>query len=269
MLGPANSGDSKQEVKDKKKDDKQKQGDKQKQADKQDGKVVATIDADIISHYVWRGQDRGMFSIQPTAEVSWRGLFARVEGSTGIRAEEVQEIDLWLGYRLGGFNIGVADYWATGLDIDDRYFYYDSEKGAHQFEANVGYSCRYFSLQAYTIFGGRDFKLNGDRAYSTYIELGIPFRLGSLDWQLTAGMTPMESAGSWQDVTRNAEVSSEREVNMRVWDYAEGPACVQASLRCTKELNLGKMQLPVFAELNTNPYLKKAHLIFGLSIKPW
>jgi len=236
-------------------------------ADDDDG-LKATVDVDILSHYIWRGQDKCGLSIQPEAQLTWKGLYLSAEGSTGLQKDDLQEIDLGLGFRKWGFNIGVFDYWTTGLDSENRYFYYDNKNGAHQFEANLGYKCKYFSLQAYTMFWGNDFKLDGSRAYSTYIELGVPFTVGDLDWQLTAGITPMESAGHWEMQTHET-LLGEREVNVRVWDYSEAFGCCVASLRCTKDIDLGDVRMPVFAELYTNPYLQKATLVFGLSIKPW
>jgi len=233
-----------------------------------DSKLTATVDADILTRYFWRGQEKCGLAAQPEVRLSWRGLSLSLEGSTGLHNDDHQEIDLGLSYQLGPVNIGVFDYWQTGLDTEDRYFFYDSKEGAHQFEGNIGFTCRYFSLQGYCVFGGRDFKFNGDRAYSTYVELTVPFRLGGLDWQMTAGMTPMESAGDWKTVTKMT-VIGEREVSIRDYDYADGAACCSATLRCTKNLNVGIVRLPVFAEINTNPYLKKANLLFGLSIIPW
>ena len=43
---------------------------------------------------------------------------------------------------------------------------------------------------------GNDYKIDGSRAFSTYIELSVPFRAGGLDWDVRAGITPMESAGT-------------------------------------------------------------------------
>lgn len=233
-----------------------------------DNKVKATVDADILTRYYWRGQEKCGLTVQPEVRLNWRGLSLSMEGSTGLHNDDHQEIDLGLSYQLGPVNIGVFDYWQTGLDQEDRYFYYNAKKGGHQFEGNIGFTCSYFSLQGYCVFGGRDYKINGNRAYSTYVELTVPFRLGSLDWQMTAGMTPMESAGQWNTVTRET-VLGEREVIIRDYDYADGPACCSATLRCTKNLKAGTVRLPVFAEINTNPYLKKANLLFGLSIIPW
>jgi hypothetical protein len=230
--------------------------------------VKADFSASIVSQYIWRGQELSGMSFQPSATVSWHGLSLIAEGSTSLDKGSYRDLDLTLRYNLGPVNIGVTDYWSSGLDIEDRYFYYDQHKGGHILEGNLGFSCKYFSLQGYCMFWGNDFKLNGDRAYSTYIELGIPFRLGNLNWQLTAGGTPMESAGSWEVLVRDTELG-EREVNTRVWEYAEGPACCFAALRCTKEFRLGDIRMPVFAEVNANPYLAKGYFIMGVSVCPW
>ena len=225
------------------------------------------VGGDIVSHYMWRGQDRGGFTVLPEASFSWQGITLGMNGTAGLNNSDPRELNLTLHFSRWGFVIGATDYWQTGIDAHDRYFHY-KKQGAHQFEGNIGFTCSYFSLQGYCVFGGRDYKINGNRAYSTYVELTVPFRLGGLDWQMTAGMTPMESAGQWNTVTRET-VLGEREVIIRDYDYADGPACCSATLRCTKNLNVGIVRLPIFAEINTNPYLKKANLLFGLSIIPW
>ena len=153
--------------------------------------VEASVQADVVSHYMWRGQDRGGISIQPQGEVRWQGLSLGLQGNAGVESVDPHEINLSLGYSIAGFNIGVTDYWTTGVDPENRYFYFDKDKTPHQFEGNIGYTCPYFSLQGYTMFWGNDFKKNGDRAYSTYIELGIPFKLGGIDWMLTGAPPPM------------------------------------------------------------------------------
>lgn len=229
----------------------------------------ASVRGDILSHYIWRGQDLCGFSIQPCAKLSWKGLSFTASGSAGILKDDYQEIDLNLGYKLGPINIGVSDYWCTGLDTENRYMYYDPEKGAHMLEGNLGFTCKYFSLQGYCMFWGRDYKVDEPkkRAYSTYIELSVPFRLADLDWQVTVGGTPMESGGDWETQSRETLLGL-KDVDVRVYEYADGPACCSATLRCTKTIGLGNVSLPLFAEVNANPYMSRASLLFGLSIVP-
>lgn len=230
-------------------------------------KPKAYLDADIVSRYMWRGIDMAGVSIQPEVSLKWKGLFIDAQGSVGIESTDVKEIDLSLGYERYGFNIGVTDYWSSGIEENDLYFKYE-KKGAHQLEANIGYTCKYGSLQAYTMFWGNDFKINGDQAYSTYLELTVPFKLGGVDWKLGVGGTFMESAGRKESET---EKTSDGDITRTkyFYYYAEGPACVMASLRATKNINIGNVSLPVFAELHTNPYLQKAHLLFGITIRPF
>ena len=187
--------------------------------------ITADFKASLVSQYLWRGQELSGLSFQPSASVSWRGLSLIAEGSTSLDKGSYRDLDLTLRYRLGPVTIGVTDYWSSGIDIEDRYLYYDAHKGGHIFE-------------------------------------------GNLDWQLTVGGTPMESAGEWETVTRET-IYGESDIDTRVYEYAEGAACCLASLRCTKEFHLGDIRLPVFAELNANPYLSKGYFIMGVSIKPW
>lgn len=231
-----------------------------------DGNRVESY-VDVVSHYMWRGQDRGGVSIQPEAYVSWQGLTLKMDGSTGLESNDVKRVNMTLGYELGGFNIGVIDRWTSGVDENNRYFFYE-KKGAHQLEANIGYSWKYGSLQAYTTFWGNDFLISGRQAYSTYVELSIPFRVGGVDWKISAGGTPFESAG-YLEVLENQGPKGNETHKISHYYYADGPTCVMASLRATKTIDLGGAHIPVFAELHTNPYLQKATFLCGLTIAPF
>ena len=229
--------------------------------------IESNIEADVVSRYVWRGQDRGGFSVQPEASVSWQGLSLSAWGNIGLDKDDAREIDLTLGYERWGFNVGITDYWETGVDEQDRWLHFE-KKGAHQLEANLGYTCKYGSLQAYTIFWGNDFKIDGKQAYSTYIELSVPFRLGSVDWIAKAGITPMESAGYTTPKTI-ATIWGEATVQVPHHYYAEGFACNVTSLRATKAVTIGSLELPLYGELCYNPYMNTAYMFFGATIRPF
>ena len=104
------------------------------------------------------------------------------------------------------------------------------------------------------------YNVNGKRAYSTYVELNIPFYMGGLDWDLTGGVTPFESAGK--------PVNTDDGI-VREYFYAKGFACVKASLRATKNFELGDIKMPIFAEIHTNPYMQKAWLVVGVRVLPF
>lgn len=230
--------------------------------------VEASVEATLVSKYMWRGQDLGGISLQPAAAVSWQGLTLKASGSTGFDRSDGDEIDLELGYTYNGFSIGLIDYWHSGKDVENRYMKFDRDEGPHLMEAYLGYTCRHFGLKAYTTFWGVDNKPNGERAYSTYIEAILPFRLGGLDWQLAAGMTPFESSSEKRK--KEADTFIGREViTYDSYFYADGPACVMASLRATKQLYVGDVRLPVFAEIHTNPYMQRASVLLGFSVIPF
>ena len=228
---------------------------------------TASVLGSLVSRYMWRGIDMAGPSIQPSLTLGWKGLSLDVSGNIPFDKEDVRDIDVTLGYSLYGFNIGVIDYWTADVDPKNRYFYYGGEAECpHQLEANLGYTCKYGSLQAYTMVYGNDFKIDGDRAYSTYIELSVPFRLGGLDWDVRAGVTPFESAGSTYDETVITESGKTKTVTRGDWMYGESFTCNMASIRATKNLEFKHFNVPVFVELHTNPYLQRANLVFGVTI---
>lgn len=232
-------------------------------------KVKATVSADLVSRYMWRGIDNAGPSFQPNLDLAWKGLSLNISGSTPLQKDDgIQDLDVTLGYSLYGFNIGVIDYWTADIDPRNRYFYYGGEiECPHQLEANIGYSCEYGSLQAYTMVYGNDYKIDGKRAYSTYIELSVPFRLGGLDWDASVGVTPFESAGTTYKEQIVTESGQTKTVTRGDWMYGESFTCNMASLRATKELEFKHFSVPVYVELHTNPYLQRANIVLGVAIK--
>ncbi|MBR4533467.1 MAG: hypothetical protein IKO85_02825 [Bacteroidaceae bacterium] len=205
-------------------------------------KVEATLGVDLVKQYIWRGQDLGDVSLQPTLGISWKGLSLSTWGSVGISDfSDDKELDFTLDYTYKGFSVGITDYWfSTG-----SYFQYKNDKTTHIWEAGIGYDFGFLSLQWYTNFAGND-GLNNDskRAYSSYFELSAPFRLGGLDWTATMGVVP------WATTSYNAN----------------GFCVTNVSLRATKDFVIkDKYHLPVFAGLTANPRNEKLYLLFGVS----
>ena len=210
-------------------------------------KPEATIAADIVSQYVWRGQDLGGVSMQPSLSITYRGFELAAWGSVGIaNADDDKEIDITASYTLGRLNIGVTDYWFN--DPEQRYFLYDAHRTSHVFEANVGYDLGLASIQWYTNFAGNDGENNkGNRAYSSYLEATVPFRLAGCDWEGAVGLVPFASS----------------------YYETDGLAVTNISLTATKEITLTeKLSIPVFAQLAANPRTQKAFLVFGITLSP-
>lgn len=49
-------------------------------------KVEASVGADLVSGYIWRGQDLGGVSIQPSLGISYKGLSLGAWGSVGLES---------------------------------------------------------------------------------------------------------------------------------------------------------------------------------------
>ena len=85
-------------------------------------KVEASVGADLVSGYIWRGQNLGGVSVQPSLGISYKGLSLGAWGSVGIESKDTKEFDLTLGYSIGGFSVSITDYWFdktyTG-DVDE------------------------------------------------------------------------------------------------------------------------------------------------------
>ena len=74
--------------------------------------VEATISSDFVNQYIWRGQDLGDVSVQPTLGIAYKGFSLSGWGSVGLSDNnDTKEFDLTAAYQTGGFHIGITDYW--------------------------------------------------------------------------------------------------------------------------------------------------------------
>ncbi len=212
--------------------------------------IETTISGDVVSSYIWRGQDLGSAAIQPTLGVGYKGLSLSAWGSYGlVNTADTKEFDLTLAYTTGGFNIGITDYWfSAGLDPDARYFKYDAHGTNHVFEANIGYDFGPLSLQWFTNFAGNDgTNKDGKRAYSSYMEVVVPFKLSAIEWTATAGAVPSAS----------------------VQYGTNGFAVTNLALKATKDIKISDtFSIPVFAQVAANPCSQKAYLVLGFTLQP-
>ena len=196
--------------------------------------IETSLGTDLVSQYVWRGQELGGVSVQPSLGVSYKGLSLSAWGSVGLANPlDTRELDFTLAYGAGGFNIGVTDYWFP-------------EISSNVYEANVGYDFGFASLQWFTNFAGDD-SLTGDGrlAYSSYLEINVPFSLGGVDWTATAGAVPF--ATDFYGVSRFSVIN--------------------LAMTASKDIQVtDKFSIPIFAQLAANPYTKNAYLVFGITL---
>lgn len=207
--------------------------------------IEGHLGADIVSNYIWRGQDLGHVSLQPELSVAWKGLNLAAWGSVGLSdKDDAREIDLTLSYETGGLSFGIVNYWSDGND--SRYFYYKYGTG-HAFEGFISYNFGPVSASWQTYFAGNDYQDDsGKRAYSSYFGLSAPFRLATCDWEAEVGFVPWKSA--------TYEVSSFNVTNL--------------SLRAMKAIRITEsFELPLFGQVIANPASQHLYFVFGLTIK--
>lgn len=211
-------------------------------------KVEASIGADVVSQYIWRGQNLGNVSLQPGLGLSYKGFSVSAWGSVGLtEAADTKEFDLTVGYTTGGFHVNVTDYWFnTG---DGKYFKYAAHETAHVYEGNIGYDFGVLSVDWYTNFAGADgVNKDGDRAYSSYVELNAPFKLAGLEWNATLGAVPYATT---------------------FYNDAGGFAVTNVGVKATKDLKItDSFSVPVFAGIYANPSNEKAHFVIGFTLQP-
>lgn len=208
-----------------------------------------SIGTDIVSQYIWRGQKLGSVSLQPTLGVAYKGLSLTAWGSVGLsEPKDTKEFDFTLAYAIGGFNVGVTDYWFDSQG--DKYFKYAAHSTAHVFEGNVGYDFGFLNFQWYTNFGGNDgFTRHGHRAYSSYAELSAPFAFLDCNWLVTAGCVPY-GTDFYSEATNRFAVTN-------------------LSLKAAREFVITEKFKPsLFVAVAANPSTRAAYMLCGITIAP-
>lgn len=208
--------------------------------------VETTIGVDIVNQYIWRGQELGDVSLQPTLGIAYKGLSLTAWGSVGLsNKDNTKEFDLTAAYTTGGFHIGVTDYWFN--TPNERYFAYSAHETSHVFEANVGYDFGIASLNWYTNFAGNDgVNKDGKRAYSSYFEANVPFKLASCEWTATIGAVPYATS---------------------FYSDANGFVVTNIGIKATKDIKVNDhFSIPIFAGITANPSTEKTFFIFGVSL---
>ena len=186
-------------------------------------------------------------SVQPSLGLAYKGFSIGAWGSTSLR-EGFKELDLSAGYSVGGFSVGVTDYWWAGQGAP----FYSDYLNTHLFEGTLGYHFgKKFPLHVSwsTMFAGNLDKVDGERKFSTYIELGYDFRIKGVDLTCAVGVAPWD-APAW--------------LTPRWGD--KGFQVSNISLKASKTIRItDSYSLPVFVQAVASPATDDASLVFGIS----
>ena len=213
------------------------------QEEKSENGLYAELEANVVTNYIWHGQNLGGLSLQPSLTVGWNDLYLNVWGSAGIATDDHREIDFSLGYELGNLSINVTDYWYLGAGESDKFFNYAAHSTYHTLEASVGYDFGFMSLGWSTYFGGYDYNEEGKREYTSYIQAEVPFTIGSFEGTASVGATPWGSA---------------------VYEANRFMVC-EAAVALSKEIQITpNFAVTASGKVAVNPATEDAFFVFGL-----
>lgn len=219
-------------------------------------KFTVSGNIDVVNNYVWRGMDQNSgFSVQPTIGLSYKGFSLSAWGSqslTNNADRDVQELDINLGYSIGGFTATLTDYWWGGLH--NPYGYYkqgpadNPVDGGHHFEATVAYGFGDklpLTLSWSTWFAGADIRTeSGKRCYSSYINASY-------------------------EIACPADVTLTPSIGFTPWKgyYHDKAAFTDISLKASKALALSdQFSLPIFVQAIASPINDHVYLVAGVGI---
>ncbi|HBB91505.1 MAG TPA: hypothetical protein DC042_07240 [Bacteroidales bacterium] len=140
---------------------------------------------DIMSRYIWRGQDYGQTpSFQPGLSATWRGFTLGAWGAYKVAGKGLQETDLYLSKTFGFVTLAIWDYWSFDELAETDFFNYRNGTTSHALDASI------------TLSGGETLPLNflvsymfygADPSRSLYLELQYEHSFNTFDLQAFVG----------------------------------------------------------------------------------
>ncbi|MDR1583665.1 MAG: hypothetical protein LBS55_10505 [Prevotellaceae bacterium] len=212
--------------------------------------VETSAGVDLVSKYVWRGVDQGYgTSLQPALGLSYKGFSLGAWGSVSFANPDPYELDFSLGYSVGGFSIGITDYYWNGIEGS----FFNHIASNHLLEGNLAFSFGEklpLTLSWNTFFAGRsDQDEDGEQLFSTYVEAAYDFSLGGLDFTASVGAAPWDSP-AWLNPTIGKT----------------GFRISSISLSGTKKLEITPtFSVPLFVQCIFSPATDASHLVVGFS----
>lgn len=202
---------------------------------------------ELASKYMWRGIEYGTAPvIFPMLSYSYKGFSVYALGAYAVNGSH-QEVDLGLSYTHGKFTLGISDYYyPSAVGKKDSYFQMSNRSTGHSVEAYLTLTPfrvpLWLTLSTYVF--GADKKLNGEQAFSSYVETGYTYAFNDNN-ALSLAVGANLNKGFYTD-------------------YEKGFSVVNIALKYATNFTLGKFKLPVSASYILNPYKEKSYFTFSL-----
>ena len=102
--------------------------------EEKEGSVEISAGGEIVSSYLWRGQNYNHNpSVQPWAEISWRGFTVGCWSAFRIKGEGDDEVNFYISKSMGFLTLSLQDYWSYSKINPSKYFDYSPETTSHMF----------------------------------------------------------------------------------------------------------------------------------------
>ena len=232
-------------------------------AEKKDSGFTYEVGADIVTAYLWRGQNLGGLALQPSVSVGWKGLYLGTWANIGVNNWKFEYINPELDITIGYDNYGVK------LDLTHLYYFGgqtyfqgladpNNEFSESTLELHAGIDVgEWFEIVPLTIdwyttvlgydpvfnhLGELELNENGNakRAFSTYIQVGYDIHLPlKIILGVKVGFTP------WKGMYSDYE---------DVWTNGQTVGITNLQLRAEREFELKGICLNVWGEAMFNCY---------------
>jgi hypothetical protein len=224
----------------------------------------ASIGADLMSRYVWRGTQFSTAPVfQPAFEVSAFGVSLGAWGSYSFMGyTDGAEADIYISYSFMDdmFTATVTDYFfPSDTTSSQKYFNFDEDETGHILEGTLSFNGTEsfpLSVLVATNFYGDDkpkLKDNGEKdgiQYSTYVEASYAFNIKDIDMSAFIGATLIDP-----DEDKGEEGF-----------YGRTSGVCNLGITGSKELKITESYaMPIQASFITNPMSGDVFMVFGIS----
>ena len=226
-------------------------------AEEENDKRSFSVNADVVSTYVWRGSYQAGTSIQPCMDFNIGRFSAGVWGSVDVAGFGYKEVDLSVSYSLKNVTIGLIDYWVAG---EVNYNYLDfSRSTLHLLDAWLTFSFNRVPLTIgwYTIVAGDEhytmYDKNGKmkKTFPTYLEASYTFPVKEVSIETSIGVSPWKSGTMYNRTDEGGRT--------------DGFAVINLSLKASRDIQItDHYAIPVFGQLILNPAKEDLFLLFGI-----
>ncbi|MEA3504218.1 MAG: TorF family putative porin [Bacteroidota bacterium] len=219
----------------------------QETENKSNSDISVSLNADIVSRYVWRGLlYSNSTNIQPQIGVSYKNFFIGSWGSYAL-TDNYAEVDFYMGYLYKNFTITINDYYTENEENLSQFdhFNWGNSSTNHVLEASASYFLGKklpLTVTAATFFYGNDKDANGDNNYSSYFEAKYSFSSSLYNFSFFVGGTPNKGL------------------------YASDAAIVNIGCSASKTISIDNYKIPIEASLISNPEAENIFLVLKTTL---